>query len=663
MHQGQKKQWAVVKSMSRTFHITLSVILACLLPLAAKSDNNADMVPRGSLELRVGLEQLRDPFWYEANDQPAEAETFWNREGWEQHLKYWAENDYNAVLFWVEPWTSAHWKSLLIPNSAFPEARVLTPEQSARVIEQFTWIIQKGHKLGLQIYLFDYQSVTTAPFAEAHNLAKELPLSATVDYRHNLKQYMGPAYGLRTELTRAYSEEATAELFQTYPELDGLIGGMGEALPGRRSSWYREAIVPGLKRSGQNPRYVVMNWMMPMEEFLEDIAQEDLYHNTWTCVMAHGEMLTDTKPYPSAVQWAERSGMPTLFEVVHHNYGDGLPSNSPRLAWEIVDEFRKIPNCRGFLAWFLRYDRNDLFRKALGYYGLHDEPYCEERWVDILSERFGDRDAARHFLRAYDASARITMELSALAWTPMDRGVSQQLMLPYWYWTEQDSRMNYFTSPVRGNMLLPLRYYAKVIAQFGENYRDNSGADYHRNPQHPGAQELIWALGYYPITPEAHMRKIRRLGETSLREAEIALISVRKNEEEAQRIYQYMKAYKLLSDFYEAKVLAASAALIYGFAHDHQYRLEAEQLADEALKRYIVAISYIWEEIDKKSGNMKGRWGREFTLPELIDREKEERKQIGELFQWPEDKSGSQADPNSDDVELRGDRIGAGWAE
>jgi hypothetical protein len=138
MHGGQKIQRAVVKSMARTFQITLSIMLACLLPLEAKSNNNADMVPRGSLELRVGLEQLRDPFWYEANDQPAEAETFWNREGWKQHLKYWAENDYNAVLFWVEPWTSAHWKSLLIPNNAFPEARVLTPEQSARVIEQFT---------------------------------------------------------------------------------------------------------------------------------------------------------------------------------------------------------------------------------------------------------------------------------------------------------------------------------------------------------------------------------------------------------------------------------------------------------------------------------------------------------------------------------------------
>ena len=65
-------------------------------------------------------------------------------------------------------------------------------------------------------------------------------------------------------------------------------------------------------------------------------------------------------------------------------------------------------------------------------------------------------------------------------------------------------------SPARGGVLLPPRYYARVVAELGEQFRDNSGADGAKNREHPGAQELMWGLGDYPVTPEAHMRLVRR---------------------------------------------------------------------------------------------------------------------------------------------------------
>jgi hypothetical protein len=177
-----------------------------------------------------------------------------------------------------------------------------------------------------------------------------------------------------------------------------------------------------------------------------------------------------------------------------------------------------------------------------------------------------------------------------------------------------------------------------VVARLGPQFRDNSGAEFEKNREHPGSQELMWGLGDYPTTPEAHMRTIRRLGEESLREADAALKTVKTNPEEAQRVFQYMKAYKLLADYYESKVLAATAALIYGFGGGPSYRAEAERLADDAVDRYRVAINFIHEAIDKKSGAMRGRWldGKSHTLPELLDREQAERKQLARLFQWPE---------------------------
>jgi hypothetical protein len=599
-------------------------------PEAAKPAHQAN-----ALEMRMGVEQLRNPYWYERHGQPEAAKAFGDKQSWDKALRGWADDGYSAVLYWVEPWTETAWQMFLIRHKEFPEAREYTRDQVDKVVEQVNWIFARAHELGLKNFLFTYQVVTTPAFAKAHGLDGAMPLSASVDFRHNLKE-MGPAFGVRNEQTRAFTEAAVAELFQTYPDLDGLNGGPSEAVPGKKSTWYKEAVVPGLKRSGRKPISMVMNWMVPQDEFLEDIAPRAVYDNTWLSVHANVEMFTDVQPYPGAVRWAERAGLPTVMEVVHHNHEAGFPANSPRLAAEMVREYRKVENCRGFLAWFLRGDPNDLFRKALGYYGKNGEPYSEGPWVDLLEKRFGDRAAGEHFLRAYDASARIAGEVTALAWTPMDHGVSHLLLLPYWYWTEQDPRFSYFTSPSRGNLLLPLRHYAKVVARLGPMYRDNSGAAYAKNTEHPGAQELSWGLGDYPTTPEAHMRKVRRLGETCLREAEEALKTVRANREQAAAVYHYMKAYKLLTDYYERKVLAATAALIYGFGGPASARAEAERLADEAVARYETAITFIWETIDRKSGNLKGRWdGKTFTLPELIRHEKQEREQLAKLFQWP----------------------------
>lgn len=180
-----------------------------------------------------------------------------------------------------------------------------------------------------------------------------------------------------------------------------------------------------------------------------------------------------------------------------------------------------------------------------------------------------------------------------------------------------------------------------MVARLGNQFRDNSGAEFGKNVERPGSQELKWGLGDYPITPEAHMRHIRNLGDECLREAEQALLTVKSHQAEAQAVFRTMKAYKLLADYYEAKVLAAVAALIHKFGGDQRYRREAEQLADTAVNRFAQALTYIWHEIDHEQGAMKGRWldGKSYTLPQLIEHEQSEREQLAALFRWENDAS------------------------
>jgi hypothetical protein len=94
----------------------------------------------------------------------------------------------------------------------------------------------------------------------------------------------------------------------------------------------------------------------------------------------------------------------------------------------------------------------------------------------------------------------------------------------------------------------------------------------------------------------------------------------------------------LLSSYNERKVLAAVYSLVYSFSggREPETRMEAEKLADEALAAYELAIDFIWEQIDKKSGKIRGHWdGKTYTLPELIEHEKKERQQLAALFNWP----------------------------
>ena len=132
------------------------------------------------------------------------------------------------------------------------------------------------------------------------------------------------------------------------------------------------------------------------------------------------------------------------------------------------------------------------------------------------------------------------------------------------------------------------------------------------------------------------MRGVRRLGEEALSQAEEARKAVRKNRPEAEAVYHRMKAYKLLADYYERKVLATTCALIYGFGGPPGYKAEAERHADEAVALYEKAITFIGETIDRKSGALKGHWGgKALTLAELIEHEKTERKELSKVFKWP----------------------------
>jgi hypothetical protein len=566
---------------------------------------------------------------------------FWDRDVWSQKLAEWSSQGYNAV-FWLGPNEFFEGHHLLLRLPEFPEARELSAADNDRIINQMRWLFRQAKVHGMKNFLYTLTVWTTKAFAKAHGLDKPLPVSPSVCSFHN-EPYGGelmPNCCVRNELTRAFTEAIFAEAPQLYEDLDGFYSPLGETLPGDRGTWFREAIAPGLRRSGRKPLIIAHQWQVPLDDYLANVTPKDVYDNTWLGFHAYNsEQITDAKPYPGLVEWAERTGLPTVAAYYPANV-TSLPFNSPRLAWETVYEISKIENLQGFAAFrFLPTDLCWLFYEALPYYGRTGEPYSDAPWVRKLEAKYGSTAAAQHFLNAYNISGRIIPELCAVVYLGPD-GFHRELSLPYKFMTGEIQE-SWYTSPARAaEHLVPIpefsMFCAKDPARFKSEGSDPTQPEYFQWPHWQSEGGSV-----FDVIPPTQMAKIRKMGEECFHQAELAMRDVKQNQEQAAQTLNYMKAYMLLTRYYEAKVAAAVAAGIYSYSRKPEDKKAAFRLADAAVDSYMAAAQFMHEKLDPLATRLYGgplREGGAQTLPELIVAEKKDRADLAGLFHWPDEK-------------------------
>ncbi len=583
------------------------------------------------------------PFRAMLQGYPApEAEVFWNKQYWEGLIRGWSEEGYTAVV-WYGPNEFTNGQQLLLRLEDFPEARELAPEESERLIEHLRWLFRTCAERGLQSFLLTQQIFFTKAFGQAHGLDVEMEVSPEVSHWHSdgypdfWRPERGPVHncGVRNEWTRAYCEALYAEVARIYPELDGFWGYLGEPLPGERSTWFREAVAPGLLRSGRRPLYVAVQWQVPLDSFLANVVGQ--YEPMWLGFHGYNsEQITDAKPYPAVVTWSERTGLPTVPDIYPANQ-NWLPFNSPRFAYDIANELKRVDGVVGFLY----YERHvsgtllgPLFRKALARYAASSEVYSDEPWVDLLAAQFGSREAGRHFVAAYNAAGRIIPETCALVYAGGDV-MRKELRLPYAFFAAEHP-WQFTTSPAREARLIPIEHYAAFVARDPDRYRDNDGSDPTRFPFY---QQPVWGSeggSEYNVLPTQHMNDVRALGELCWEEAEAALPYVTQNLEQAERIRDLMQVSSYLASYYERKVAAAIAALVYARSRRLADRDEAERLAEEALQDYLEMARFMEERLNPYYREIAGSELHEAgaTLAELIESEREDRRNMARIFGW-----------------------------
>ncbi len=612
------------------------LVLALVLAASCTSAGGASSgtAPRAPLAFRAML------VGYPHADDPG----FWNQAAWEQRLEAWSQEGFNALV-WYGPSELTSGEHVLAAHAEFPEAAELPAARHREIAAHVRWMFATAQDLGLRSYLLTQHVFFTGALSQAHGLDALDEPSPGVSGWH-LEGY--PDFwrggvtrdcGVWNETTRAYVEALYAELPRLYPELEGFYGFLGEPMPGERTRLFREAIAPGLARSGRRPRFIANQWQVPLESFVRDVADPSVYGNTWLGFHGHNsETLTDAKPYPGVIHWAEVTGLPTVVDIYPANQLL-LPLNSPRLAWELVTELQRVPGVAegGFVYWERHVSGTllgPLFRRALARYAARDEPYSDEPWIELLAEEFGDREAARGMLRAFDLSARIVPEKDALVYSGGDV-LRRELRLPYAFFLGSHP-WSHMTSPARGGRLIPVHHYARFLARDASAFAGD-GADADRPPYYQQPRWNVEGGSVYAVTPAEHMRRIRALGAQSWEAARAALPLVKQNLERARDLAHVMRACDLLSAYYEKKVAAAVEALVYGHTGLPAQRERALALASEAARAYREAALFMKEHLDPfyagLSGAPLGEAGA--SLDRLIEQEDEELRDLAVIFAWP----------------------------
>ncbi len=575
-----------------------------------------------------------------------ENDVFFNRDYWRSKMAAWSKEGYNAIV-WYGPGELTNGEHMLVRHKRFPEAREISKEQNDKIIKQMNWLFATAKSHGLKSYLQTQPIFYTRAFGKAHGLDRLKKISKEVGKWHiNGYPNFWPSSKqpnkifnchVRNKKTIAYTTAVFEELLELYPDLSGFMGFNGEPVPGNRSTFFNEAIAPALRKSKRKPVYIANQWQTPLEQFQKNIISDNPYENLWLGFHGYNsEQVTDAKPYPGVVHWADQTRLPTVVEFYPANQLY-FPFNSPRFAYNVAQEMKRVPGFHGFVY----YERHisgtllgPMFRQALARYASSNEKYDPKVWITALSEQFGSDEAAKYFLQAYDVSNLIIPEADAFIYSGGDV-MRRELRVPY-NWFVADWPWNYMTSPARGGRLIPFKHYVDFVAKSPKRFRNKDGSEPNEYPYY---QQVVWASeggSVFNITPEKHFSKIKKMGNRCHEAALLGLKHAKKNREEAQNIVNIMKGQELLAAYYDSKVKAAIMCAVYQKSKIDAHRQEALKLADKALADYLAFAEFASKTLDPYYKRLSGAPLTEagVGLAELIKLEKQERKKIAEIFEW-----------------------------
>ncbi len=303
-----------------------------------------------------------------------------------QYLDRLVENRYNTIFFW-----NGHPFPYFLSLPKYPEARALSDQDLKRNIDQLQWFTREADRRGIWTVFHFYNIHVSPAFAKAHE-AEGVHLQ-------------NPA---STPLLEAYTRYCVKEFVNSYPSV-GLMLTAGEALHVKSEEWVRDAVIAGIKETGQHPPLIVRQWTIDPDRFRRVIKPN--YDQLYTMMKHNTEMIVSPYPDPRNSTWIS-FGQNHIINV--HENGDIKPFRwgSPVFIQQMVRIWISMGVAGMHLYpavswdWPLSLDRTEprlstinrdwIWLDAFGRYAWNPERPAagEERfWKDRLARRFGDAAA------------------------------------------------------------------------------------------------------------------------------------------------------------------------------------------------------------------------------------------------------------------------------
>jgi hypothetical protein len=183
-------------------------------------------------------EMRTDWWWYD--------ESFWT--GFLQEL---ALARYNMIVFW-----HTHPHPGLIAYDEYPEAAFYDPDRQAENIAQFQKILRLAKGMGIDVVLMQYNIHVSPGFARKHDLG-------------SIKLEAGYG-GQDTPLVRRYNRYCLEKLFDTYPDLAGLM--IGGELNKDAFDFLETTILPVLRAAASRPALHFRLWGQHFPDQVQALA-------------------------------------------------------------------------------------------------------------------------------------------------------------------------------------------------------------------------------------------------------------------------------------------------------------------------------------------------------------------------------------------------------
>lgn len=503
---------------------------------------------------------------YDYRYTPEEFGFFYDKQLWTRYLDFLLENRMNTLYLWNgHPFTSL----LRLPR--YPDAQELTDGQLARNMEMFRWLTAEAGRRGIWVIQAFYNIHISHALAKARGLPFQLSTP--------------------NQFVSQYTRYCISEFIRTYPNV-GLMMTLGEALsPQYGPAWLAKTIIPGVKdgmrEAGMTaePPIIVRAHATRIEEAMHEALP--LYKNIYTMHKWNGESLTWTDVRGEVLRMHQ-----SLVQLGSaHIANIHLLSNLEPFRWGAPSFIQKtLQSCqrigiRGVHLYPLRYwdwpnsadnppeiqfERDWIWFEAWARYAWNPnrDPAAErEYWIGRIAAHYGNREAARHILDAYELS-----------------GVCAPRLLPRIGITE-GNRQSLTLGMLMTQLIDPERYNALPLLWEGDAPPGERLDDYVRKEwQHqPHSGE----------TPLGVAAEVRDSALQAVAAAEAAAPLVTRGRDEFARFLNDMHAIAAQYRYYDAKTRAAALVLRYGYSHDPADLEKAEPLLAESVDHYrqLVALT------------------------------------------------------------------------